>query len=56
MILYRENLEEFKGKMIRSNKQTDHSLFAGYKINMQNSTAFLHNSNEQTENEITKKI
>ena len=50
MILYIENPKDTTRKLLELNNE--YSKFAGYKINMQKSLAFLYTNNEKTEREI----
>ena len=54
MILYIENPKDSTRKLLEL--INEYSKFAGYKINMQKSLAFLYTYNEKTEREIKKTI
>ena len=54
MILYIENPKDTTRKLLELNNE--YSKFAGYKINMQKSLAFLYTNNEKTEREIKETI
>ena len=54
MTLYIENPKDFTGKLLEL--IIEYSKVAGYKINTQESFAFLYNNNEKIEREIKEKI
>ena len=54
MILYRENPKDFTRKLLEL--VNEYRKVAGYKINTQNSLAFLYTNNEKTECEIKETI
>ena len=54
MILYIENTKDISRKLLELNNE--YNKLAGYKINTQNSLAFLYTNNEKTEREIKKTI
>ena len=54
MILYIENTKDTSRKLLKLNNE--YNKLAGYKINTQNSLAFLYTNNEKTEREIKEII
>ena len=54
MILYIENPKDSTRKLLELTNE--YSKVEGYKINIQNSLAFLYTNNEKTEREIKEKI
>ena len=54
MILYIENPKDSTRKLLEL--MNEYSKFAGYKVNTQESFAFLYTNNEKTEREIKKTI
>ena len=54
MILYIENTKDTSRKLLKLNNE--YNKLAGYKINTQNSLAFLYTNNEKTEREIKETI